>query len=205
MVFVPEGPFIMGSNKHFKAEIPEHTVTLEAYWIDKTEFTNAMFSAFVANTGYQTTAEKQGKSFSYNKDTKALALTTGANWQHPQGKESSLEGIENHPVVQMTWDDARAYCEWAGGRLPTEEDWEKAARGEDGRIFPWGNDPLDGTRANTADKNFPEGIKSIDDGYKFTAPVGTYPLGASPYGALDMNGNVSEWVDDLFHVYPRRR
>jgi len=198
LVFVPGGDFTMGSDSSsFASERPVHTVFLDSYWLDQTEVTNAMFGTFVAQTGYQTDAEKTGSSNGYNPDTAKTELTQGADWQHPQGPDSSLSDLAEHPVVHVSWNDARAYCEWAGRRLPTEAEWEKAARGTDGRTFPWGND-FDGTRLNFADVNLEAywGNSSFNDGYQLTSPVGSYPLGASPYGALDMVGNVWEWVND---------
>lgn len=202
MVFVPEGPFIMGSNKEKPVEKPEQSVTLDAYWIDQTEVTNDMFQAFVQTSGYKTVAEDDGWSFVTSTKSNAFSQSTGADWKHPQGPDSSLVDLGNHPVVHINWDDANAYCEWSGGRLPTEAEWEKAARGTDGRTYPWGNEVPDGTRMNFADSHFPEGAKGVDDGYRFTSPVGTYPEGASPFGVMDMAGNVDEWVAGTFDVYP---
>jgi eukaryotic-like serine/threonine-protein kinase len=202
MVYVPEGLFIMGSKKGKPPEKPEQNVTLDAYWIDQTEVTNDMFQAFVQASGYKTVAETDGESFVTTSKSNAFSQSTGADWKHPQGPNSNLADLGNHPVVHIYWDDANAYCEWAGGRLPIEAEWEKAARGTDGRTYPWGEEVPDGTRMNFADSHFPDGVKGVDDGYKFTAPVGAYPEGASPYGVLDMSGNVDEWVDGLFNVYP---
>jgi formylglycine-generating enzyme required for sulfatase activity len=197
-VFVPGGDFLMGSDtSSFANERPVHTVSLDPYWIDRTEVTNAMFATFVDQTGYQTDAETAGSSYVYLPDSGHTELTQGADWQHPLGPDSSLENLSQHPVVHVSWNDAQAYCEWAGRRLPTEAEWEKGARGTDGRIFPWGN-AFDGTRLNSADVNLGagRGNSSFDDGFQLTSPVGNYPLGASPYGALDMAGNVWEWVND---------
>ena len=119
----------------------------------------------------------------------------GADWQHPFGPESTAE--DDHPVVQVSWFDAEAYCAWAGGSLPTEAQWEKAARGTDGRTYPWGS-VFDGTWLNYCDASCEGGDTAFDDGYRFTAPVGSYPAGASPYGALDMAGNVWEWTADWY-------
>jgi formylglycine-generating enzyme required for sulfatase activity len=204
MVYIPAGDFLMGStDSDLNAtddEKPQHTVTLNAYWIDRTEVTNAMFERFAQATGYQTTAEKLGSSKVYNPARNGWSSTQGANWRHPQGPSSSLDGLEFHPVVQVSWEDASAYCAWAGSRLPIEAEWEKAARGTDGRIYPWGNQPVAGNLGNFADVslNSTDSDQSINDGYKFTAPVGSYPAGASPYGAYDMAGNVWEWVQDRY-------
>ncbi|MGB0386794.1 MAG: SUMF1/EgtB/PvdO family nonheme iron enzyme [Ardenticatenaceae bacterium] len=206
LLYVPQGKFLMGSKEGDPDadddEHPQHEVYLDAFWIDKTEVTNKMFARFVDQTGHQTDAEKQGSASPFTGTS--WEETEGADWQHPHGPDSSVEGLEQHPVVQVTWNDAKAYCQWAGRRLPTEAEWEKAARGvptqEGSRIYPWGNQPVTGNRANLCDKNCPRSrrIDSIDDGYEFTAPVGTYPDGASPYGALDMAGNVSEWTADRY-------
>ncbi|TFH65248.1 MAG: formylglycine-generating enzyme family protein [Gemmatimonadales bacterium] len=198
LVFVPGGDFTMGSDGgSYANERPAHTVFLESYWIDQTEVTNAMFEAFVTQTGYQTDAESAGFSRGYDTDTGKSAQVQDADWEHPLGPDSSLSGLADHPVVHVSWNDARAYCEWAGRRLLTEAEWEKAARGTDGRTFPWGND-FDGTRLNSADVNLGagRGSSSFDDGFQLSSPVGSYPRGASPYGAMDMVGNVWEWVSD---------
>ena len=204
MVYVPEGEFLMGSADPDpdagSDEKPQHTVYLDAYWIDKTEVTNAMFGIFAEATGYETDAEKAGWSFVPNPSTGSWEQTNGADWAHPRGPSTSLSGLEGHPVVHVSWNDASAYCEWAGRRLPTEAEWEKAARGTDGRKYPWGNDPVAGNLLNFADSNLNVdwADKSVDDSYQFTAPVGSYPDGASPYGALDMAGNVWEWANDRY-------
>ena len=197
LVFVPDGDFTMGSDSSsFANERPVHTVSLDSYWIDQTEVTNAMFGVFVDQTGYQTDAERTGSSNVFSPDTGNETIQ-GADWRHPLGPDSSVSDLGEHPVVHVSWNDAQAYCEWAGRRLPTEAEWEKAARGTDGWTFPWGND-FDGIRLNSADVNLGGvlGNSSFDDGFQFTSPVGTYPSGASPYGALDMAGNVWEWVND---------
>jgi len=198
LVFVPEGDFTMGSDSSSYAnERPAHTVFLDSYWVDQTEVTNSMFEGFVTQTGYQTEAEKKGTSRGYDTVTGKSVPNEVADWEHPQGPDSSLAGFAEHPVVHVSWNDALAYCEWAGRRLLTEAEWEKAARGTDGRTFPWGSD-FDGTLLNSADVNLGagRGDSSFDDGFQLSAPVGNYPLGASPYGVLDLVGNVWEWVND---------
>lgn len=204
LLLVPEGEFLMGASEDnsvaYNDEMPQRTVYLDAFWIDKTEVTNAMFLKFVSETSYQTDAEKADAGFTYNRAEENWISTPGANWQHPFGAESNIEGLEDHPVVQVTWYDAQAYCEWAGRRLPTEAEWEKAARGTDGRKHPWGDEAVQQHLVNFADYNFPAkwAHESMDDGYYLTSPVGSYPEGASPFGALDMVGNAWEWVADWY-------
>jgi serine/threonine-protein kinase len=205
LLYVPAGEFLMGSadgdSDAYSDEKPQHKVTLDAFWIDRTEVTNAMFAKFVAAARYKTDAEKAGKARAFDPTSKQWAETAGADWQHPRGPGSDIAGLEQHPVAQVSWNDATAYCAWAGRRLPTEAEWEKAARGTDGRKFPWGNQNVAGDLLNFADRNLDVSWadKSINDGYQFTAPVGSYPKGASPYGALDMAGNVWEWVADWYN------
>ena len=168
MVMVPAGPFTMGSDSDDAEDAPAHSVDLPAFEIDKFEVTNDDFALFVDATGYQTASEGSG----------------GQSWR------KYAEGKGNHPVVKVTWNDASAFCEWAGKRLPTEEEWEKAARGDDGRAYPWGND-FDASKANVK-----------DTGLRSTTAVGSFPDGASPYGAEDMGGNVWEWTATWFKAYP---
>ncbi len=187
MVHVPAGEFLMGSaadaNEAQANEKPQHAVTLDAFWIDRMEVTNSQFARFVAETKYVTDAEKAGTGEVFD-GTRVWVVTKGADWRQPWGPGSSNEG--DHPVVQVSWNDAKAYCEWAGRRLPTEAEWEMAARGTDGRTYPWGNATPDATLAN-----FGMNVKD-------TTAVGSYPAGVSPYGALDMAGNVWEWVGDWY-------
>jgi serine/threonine-protein kinase len=199
MVYVPEGEFTMGSENLYENGVsPPHTVYLDAYWIDKTEVTNTMFETFVNQTGYLTDAEKIGWSYVAYPEQTIFYQITGANWLHPQGPSSDLTDLSDHPVVNVSWFDAQAYCEWADARLPSEAEWEKAARGPDGRTYPWGNQMPTGNLMNFADANLNVGWQDLsnNDGYEFTAPVGSYPAGKSPFEALDMAGNVEEWVND---------
>ncbi len=215
-VYIPAGEFLMGSTsadidevmsecdycqrEWFDDEQPQHAVTLDACWIDQTEVTNAMFAKFVTASGYRTDAEKAGSGYVFNPFSSDWESINGADWRHPQGPASDIDGMDDHPVVQVSWNDAAAYCEWSGGRLPTEAEWEKAARGTDGRRYPWGDLALAGNLLNFADLNLDTSWAddTIDDGYRFTAPVGSYPDGASPYGVLDMAGNVWEFVGDWY-------
>ena len=204
MVCVPTGSFQIGmSNCTFTGcggEVNGGSVDLGAYWIDRTEVTNLMFIQFTNETGFVTGTERGGAS-------EVNGITTpvsGANWRHPQGPDSSLSGLDDHPVVQINWYAANAYCRWAGGVLPTEAQWEKAARDADGRLFPWGNDLPKDVFLNAADANLPVAWARSDmnDGYRYTAPVGSYPAGVSPYGAQDMAGNAWEWTRTLLKTYP---
>jgi formylglycine-generating enzyme required for sulfatase activity len=204
MVYVPAGEFIMGSlegvgnpNEH-----PQNTQNVAAFWIDQTEVTNAMFSLFVNETHYKTGAETAGKSYSFTDDL--WHLVDGADWAHPFGPLTSISGTEDHPVVQVSWKDALAYCQWAGRTLPTEAQWEKAARGTNGSIYPWGNAEPTSDLVNFADSSshFSTSSKSVNDGFEFSAPAGSFPAGMSIYGALDMAGNVWEWVSSLALTYP---
>jgi formylglycine-generating enzyme required for sulfatase activity len=200
MVFVPEGNFIMGSNNGPDYEKPEHAVWLDAFWIDQNEINNSQYINFVNESNYKTDAEIAHWSYMLEMASGKWIKVTGVNWKHPYGPKSDLIGLENHPVSYMSWNDAYAYCKWAGRRLPSEAEWEKAARGTDNRIYPWGNQSPNGDLLNFADKNISIGWanKLIDDGYSYSSPVGQYPEGASPYGALDMAGNVWEWVNDWY-------
>jgi formylglycine-generating enzyme required for sulfatase activity len=197
MVYVPAGDFIMGTDLSNDYEKPPHQVYLDAFWIDRTEVTNAQFASFVEATGYQTDAERRGGGTNYSAEGRVPV--EGANWRHPQGPRSDLVGLDDHPVILVSWNDAAAYCAWRDARLPTEAEWEKAARGDDGRKHPWGDlfyrDLLNYCDTNCA---FDWRATGADDGFRFTAPVGSYPAGASPYGVLDMAGNVREWVADWY-------
>jgi formylglycine-generating enzyme required for sulfatase activity len=184
MVYVPGGTFEMGSTEGFDDEQPVHAVTLDSFWIDKTEVTNDQFERFVQATDYRTDAEKEGIGEVYSDGS--WSEVDGADWQHPNGPETSISGRMDHPVVQVTWNDATTFCQWAGGRLPTEAEWEYAARGPDGHIYPWGNDAPDDTLLN-----YNEDVGDITQ-------VGSYPSGASWVGAMDMVGNVWEWVADWY-------
>jgi len=177
---IPAGNFLMGSSdadisnylklfsgslrSWFTDEQPQHTVYLDAFWIDQTDVTNAQYAKCVAA-----------------KFCRAPANISSGRRNAYYGNS----GFADYPMVNVDWNMAKAYCEWAGRKLPTEAEWEKAARGTDGRIFPWGSE-VDCNKANYRD--------CVGD----TSRVGSYPAGASPYGALDMAGNVSEWVADWY-------
>ncbi|MBN1147551.1 MAG: SUMF1/EgtB/PvdO family nonheme iron enzyme [Anaerolineales bacterium] len=184
LVYVSAGDFMMGAREFDEQaepdEIPMRTVTLDGFWIDKTEITNEMFAAFLTEQGNKT---EGGGSWYQADSSDAKILVVGPKWQ-------AEEGYEDRAVVEVTWFGAKAYCEWAERSLPTEAQWEKAARGTEGLIFPWGDsDP------NCSLANFFTGSQSCAGGI---ADVGAYSGGASPYGALDMAGNVWEWVADWY-------
>ena len=167
----------MGSKEYRDAK-PQFRVDLPGYWIGKYEVTFRQFSAFVRATGFK--AE--------------------GNWN-----QKFKQGMEEHPVVSVSLGDAQAYCRWAGLRLPTEAEWEKAARGTDGRLYPWGNE-WDSDRCNHRAMQRADLLPKMVhlQGDRGTLPVGSFPEGASPYGALDMAGNVFEWTPSAFAPYPYR-
>jgi len=204
MECVPAGSFNIGMKTcefvGCQKEVNGGSPNMAAFWIDRTEVTNAMFSLFVAATNFISGAENTGAS-----EVNGIATAvSGADWRHPQGPDSSIDGKNDYPVVQMNWFAAFAYCQWSGGSLPTEAQWEKAARGSDGRLFPWGSSLPDATRLNAADVNSSAAWanKSQDDGYRYTAPVGSFPGGDSPYGVEDLAGNAWEWTRSLYKDYP---
>ncbi|MDY6877878.1 MAG: formylglycine-generating enzyme family protein [Chloroflexota bacterium] len=187
MVLIPAGEFQMGCDDSipnencYSEEQPLHTVYLDAYAIDKYEVTNAQYIKFLNAMGNQ---EEGGHTW-LDADAPTVHIHESVGvWQ-------ADAGYEDHPVVEVTWYGAAAYCEWVGGRLPTEAEWEYAARGSsDTRIYPWGNEEPDCSRLNYHDDT----ARCVGD----TTPVGSYPSGASPYGVLDMAGNVWEWVNDWY-------
>ncbi len=181
---------------------PQHQIALTGYWIDQTDVTNAQFARFVAATGYVTDAERFGWGWVWVRDG-GDTRTPGANWRHPLGPDSSIRGMETYPVTQVSWHDASAYASWVGMALPSEEQWEYAAHGPTFQPFPWGSTPADGSQANLCDRHCPRWqVGSFDDGYAYTSPVGHYPAGASPYGVLDMSGNVEQWTSSIYAAYP---
>jgi serine/threonine-protein kinase len=208
MVLVPTGEFWMGSDQTeldrfvdackragttmpickqwSQIEAPRHRVYLDAFHVDQHEVTNAQFERFVRATSHQTTAEQEGTGLVHHVKDGAWQTEelSGVAWRTPTGPRTSAS--HNHPVVQVSWSDADAYCRWAGKRLPTEAEWEKAARGTDGRRYPWG-ETWSASRAN--------GGRNVGA----TRPVGSYASGMSPYEAHDMAGNVLEWVADWWN------
>ncbi|MDH3599347.1 MAG: formylglycine-generating enzyme family protein [Candidatus Tectomicrobia bacterium] len=191
---IPAGMAHLGSEQGEADEQPVRKTAVAAFRLHQTEVTNAAFAAFVAASGYRSDAERRGSGWVW---TDRWREVKGANWQHPQGPGSAIASRPNHPVVQVSWQDATAYCQWYKLRLPTDTEWEYAARGSDARRYPWGNATARAggqQRANYgADRCC---APDAQDGYRLTAPVGHYPNGASPFGVLDMAGNVWEWVQE---------
>ena len=213
---IPAGTFVMGDSSGDRnpgdGEVPQHPVTLEAFSIDATTVTNDAFARFVDDTGYLTEAETFGFSAVFHlalaappTDIMGQAGGTpwwvgvhGADWRHPGGADSSIDGLGDHPVVHVSWNDAVAYCAWAARRLPTEAEWEYAARGGlDQATYPWGDDEVDagGWRLNIWQGVFPR-ANTLDDGWLTTAPARSFaPNG---YGLWQPVGNVWEWCQDWF-------
>ncbi|MGE5523212.1 MAG: formylglycine-generating enzyme family protein [Rhodospirillaceae bacterium] len=179
MVRVPAGRYVMGSTDGASDERPAHELHVAAFEIDRYPVTNAEFAAFLTRTGAM-----RERWYDFD-DPDARIHSAGSAWK-------ADAGYERHPAVEVTWAGARAYCAALGKRLPTEAEWEKAARGSDGRRYPWGNALPDATRAQ------------FGMGFNHTAPVDAHPAGAGPYGTLDMAGNAWEWVSTLYRPYPYR-
>lgn len=204
LVTVPTGVFVMGDPEGEADEVPRK-VRVGAFRIMRHEVTNEQYAAFVAATGYRTDAEKAGAGFVWDGRWQKV---TGADWRAPHGTGLTIDELADHPVVQVSAYDAEAYCAYYGLRLPTEAEWEYAARGSDGRRFPWGNTPPRQDTGSAARANFGTVAccaPSASDGYRKTAPVGSYPEGASPFGVLDMAGNVWEWTANAFPDRPDER
>jgi formylglycine-generating enzyme len=222
MAWLPGGTFRMGSDSHYPEEAPAHRVTVDGFWMDRTPVTNRAFRKFVNATGYITFAEiapdpndypgalphmlKAGSVvFSPPKHPVDLGdcstwwnFKFGANWRRPYGPRSSISGLDNHPVVHIAYRDAEAYARWAGKELPTEAEWEFAARGGlEGAEFAWGNELAPGGRAmaNTWQGEFPY-QNLAEDGYERTSPVTAFP--PNGYGISDLIGNVWEWTADWY-------
>lgn len=222
MVWIPAGTFRMGSQDFYPEEQPVHRARVDGFWMDEHPVTNAEFRLFVEATGYVTVAERSPDPAEYpGVDPSVLvpgslvfrrpprripmadhrlwwAYVPGTCWKHPEGPSRTLDGREHHPVVHIAYRDAEAYASWAGKALPTEAEWEFAARGGlDGAIYPWGNEhiPQGQVMANTWQGEFPwQNLKT--DGYERTSPVGAFP--PNGYGLYDMAGNVWEWVEDWY-------
>jgi formylglycine-generating enzyme required for sulfatase activity len=214
----------MGSDQHYREEAPVHRVTVDGFWIDTHAVTNDQFGAFVAATGHVTVAERPPDPADYPGALPELLVPAsvvfrqppgrvdlrnhfnwwtyvpGANWRHPHGPDSSINGLGDYPVVQVAYEDAAAYAAWAGKVLPTEAEWEYAARGGlDGKVYAWGDEFTPGGRhlANTWQGEFPW-QNLVADGYAGIAPVGSFP--PNGYSLYDMIGNVWEWTTDWYEA-----
>jgi sulfatase modifying factor 1 len=222
MMWIPGGTFHMGSDRHYPEEAPVHRVTVDGFWMDKTPVTNAMFQRFVAETGHVTFAEIAPDPAHYPGAKPELlhpgslvfvkpagpvdlrnfhnwwTFQLGADWRHPRGPNSLIKGREDHPVVHVAFADAEAYARWAGKSLPTEAEWEFAARGGlEGAEYAWGDDlePDGKPMANFWQGEFPwQNLRT--DGYEGTSPVGAFP--PNGYGLVDVTGNVWEWTTDWY-------
>jgi len=222
MCWIPGGQFVMGSDHHYPEEAPAHWADVEGFWIDRAPVTNAQFLKFVKATGHRTLAERAADPALYpGAQPEQLAPASivfvpprseltqadpyswwryipGANWRHPEGPGSSIKNREHHPVVHVAYEDAEAYANWLGKHLPSEREWERAARGGlDNNEYAWGNELHPGGRmfANTFQGTFPH-HNSLQDGYERTSPIGAFP--ANGYGLVDMIGNVWEWTSDWY-------
>jgi sulfatase modifying factor 1 len=224
MLWVPGGHFVMGSDYGNLNERPAHEVTIDGFWMDVHEVTNGQFAEFVRATHYVTMAERKPKATNFpgvssrkllpgalvfrppghqvalNDYRQWWSYVPGANWRHPEGSATSIRGKQRHPVVDVAYADAEAYCRWAEKRLPTEAEWEFAARGGlDGGTYTWGNEPTHHREpvANIWQGEFPYHNR-VTDGYQGTAPVVSFP--PNGYGLYDMAGNVWEWTSDLYQT-----
>ena len=222
MAWIEGGTFMMGSDRHYPEEAPVRRVRVGGFWMDRFAVTNREFEQFTAATGYVTFAERPARAADYPgampgtlapgsavftpprsrvslRDAyRWWAHVTGANWRHPRGPASSIRKLMDHPVVHIAFEDAQAYAAWAGKELPTEAEWEFAARGGlDGAEFVWGDELTPGGEhmANTWQGEFPH-HNACTDGYWWTSPVGAFP--ANGYGLHDMAGNVWEWTTDWY-------
>jgi formylglycine-generating enzyme required for sulfatase activity len=223
MVWIAGGTFSMGCEQCGMPDaLPVHPVTVSGFWMDRTPVTNAQFEAFVKATGYVTVAERTpdpkdfpgvppealqpgslvftppASSVPLDDPSRWWAYVPGANWRHPEGPGSTIVGREDHPVVHVAWEDAAAFAKWAGARLPTEAEYEFAARGGlDGSLYAWGDELQPGGRwaANIWQGEFPD-KNTGEDGYTGTSPVTAFP--PNGYGLYDMGGNVWQWCADWY-------
>jgi sulfatase modifying factor 1 len=222
MIWIPGSVFRMGSDHHYPEEAPAHKVKVRGFWIDPHTVTNREFLRFVEATGHVTLAEKPANEADYPEAKPEMLAPSsvvfrktagpvdlgnpyswwtyvpGADWRHPRGPDSTLQDLMDHPVVHVAFEDAEAYARWAGKELPTEAEWELAARGGlDGAEYVWGDELMPGGKpmANTWQGRFPwENL--LEDGHEWTAPVGSFP--PNGYGLYDMAGNVWQWTSDWY-------
>lgn len=203
MVYVPGGQMELGSSTGLPREKPTRVLEISAYYMDKTPVTVGQFRKFVKATQYATEADKFGNSIVHNMrgGQQAWHFVAGANWEYPRGPKAGA-APDDHPVTQVSFNDALAYCKWAGKRLPTEAEWEHAARnGENSRkIYSWGDEIKSAGvyKANYWQGSFPF-VNEQKDGYLYTSPVGSF--GTTPLGLTDMAGNVWEWCNDWYKMY----
>src|SRR6266542_2345325 len=196
MILINGGRFLLGTEEGMSYEAPVHEVTVKSFWMDRHEVTVGEFAKFVAATGYKTDAERFGWSGTFDLKSGAWKKTRGANWRHPDGPGS--EAASNEPVCQVSWSDAAAYAKWAGKRLPTEAEWEYAARGRLTQMpYAWGREfrPAGRFMANSWQGTFPS-LNTKEDGWEWTSPVASFP--ANGFGLYDMAGNVWEWCSDWY-------
>jgi formylglycine-generating enzyme required for sulfatase activity len=225
MIWIDGGEFMMGSDRHYPEEAPAHRVRVDGFWIDRHQVTNELFRRFVKETGYVTVAQRPPDPADYPGAKPELLVRAstvfvpptrrvdlrnpyewwtfvpGADWRHPRGPGTTIRGASRHPVVHVAWDDVAAYARWAGKELPTEAEWEFAARGGlEGAEFVWGEDLTPGGRhmANVWQGEFPYENR-VEDGFPWTAPVGSFP--PNGYGLHDMAGNVWEWTVDWYQEH----
>ena len=225
MAWIPGGRFLMGSDHHYPEEAPAHRVSVDGFWIDRFAATNRDFETFVAETGYVTLAERPANPADYPDALPEMlapsstvfrkpagpvdlrnhynwwAYVPGASWRRPRGPASSIAKLKDHPVVHVALEDVEAYARWAGLAIPTEAEWEFAARGGlEGAEFAWGDELAPGGvhMANTWQGEFPY-RNTLEDHFEYTAPVGSYP--PNGYGLHDMIGNVWEWTSDWYQEH----
>jgi sulfatase modifying factor 1 len=202
MVHFPGGEIKIGTNSARNYEKPVFTTKVQSFWLDKNLVTVKEFRDFIKETGYKTDADKFGNSLVFNFKTGQWEFVDGANWEYPFGRAKDA-AKDDHPVTQVSYHDAKAYAEWAGKRLPTEIEWEYAARNgkNTGQNFPWGNElVVNGKYMANVWQGPLQPEPEVKDGFLYTSPVGYY--GETPAGLTDMSGNVWQWTDSYFMPYP---